>query len=472
MLVKNSFEYDARVTKEARTLVRAGHDVTVIALLVPGVTPTEELRPDGIRVARVHRMQFGIPTLNRVARRYAAFVETRRSRLLGEPVDVDRIREYGTIHVASTATPGDDTPSDGTRVLDVETHRSDPSGLRHIWGVSTTALLRSLARGMRYIFGGMKFLLGRAGQALKAVALNRAYVSAAIGTGADVYHSHDVNTLYVGTVCKRRTGAKLVYDSHELATGRNRMGFWWKAWASFWERRGIPHADAVIMASPGYARHVRDRYQIPQPSVILNGPERSDIHRNLDLRSTLSIPAETRILVYQGSVQENRGIEQVIDAMTDVEDATLIIIGYGSHRPRLERMVRSREWTDRVRFFGPVPNDQIVSYAASGDVGICCIVPSSASYIHSLPNKLFEYIMAGLPVVVSDFPEMGSVVRQTDVGEVCDPTDPADIATAITKIIDDPERSEQCRANTLAAAERYNWDVEGARLLDIYAAFT
>jgi glycosyltransferase involved in cell wall biosynthesis len=331
--------------------------------------------------------------------------------------------------------------------------------------------MRAGARAVRIALRAVRFVLAHQGRAAKAWAINRRLIRAALQTGgADVYHAPDLNTLYAATVCKRRTGAKLVYDSHELATGRNRMGFSWRAWASLWERRGIPQADAVIMASPGYARVAAERYGVPEPTVVLNVPDPYTPEAGWDLRKELDLPADRRVVVYQGSIQENRGIEQVIDAMAHVDGAVLVVIGYGYHRPALEALVRERGWGDRVRFFGPVPNDELLNYTASADLGVCCIVNSSPSYYHSLPNKLFEYLMAGVPVIASDFPAMGAVVRDYEVGEVCDPADPRSIAAAVRRILDDPERRARYRANTANAVRRYNWQAEQRRLLDVYDA--
>ena len=470
MLVKNSFEYDARVTKEARTLIEAGHQVTVVAIHVPHVTEQYERRDDGIEVIRVPRTQFGVDTLNRIARRYVGTVEYRRARLLNEPVDEEAIAELGTFHVASTATPGDAAPAEQSRSPEPEgsTPASPPGTLRRRWANLSTAVLRSFARVARFGFRVVKFLLGRQGRAAKAYAINQRFIRAAVGTHPEVVHAHDLNTLWAGTVVKRRTGAKLVYDSHELATARNRMGPWWRRWARYWERRGVPHADEIIMAAPGYADAARRLYGV-ESTVILNVPEiQVPVTGGWDLREELDLPRDRHVVVYQGSIQENRGIEQVIDAMEYVPDAVLVVIGYGYYRPMLERMVRERGWTDRVRFFGPVPNQDLINWTASADLGVCCIVGTSPSYFHSLPNKLFEYLMAGVPVIASDFPGMGGITRQADVGEVCDPQDPGSIASAVLRVLEDPQARERYERNAKAAVERYNWAVEAERLAGIY----
>jgi glycosyltransferase involved in cell wall biosynthesis len=463
MFVKNSFEYDARVTKEAKTLIAAGHDVTVVAIHVPKKTAQQETTPDGINVIRVSRLSFGLGTLNKFAARYAGSIETRHSRLTGEEVDSARAQELAQWLPASTATPGDEVAV----AVDEATPARSTSGLQRTWGKLTTPLLRSFAKLARFGFKSIRFLVGKQGRALKTLAINRRMIQIGLSEKADVYHSHDLNTLYVGAMCKKRNGGKLVYDSHELQTERNRMTKWWRRWAAWNEKRWLPYADAMIVASPSWIDINRDKYgKVPDIAAsVINTPALEEIARPADLRGELGIPADTPILLYQGSIQENRGIEPAIDAVTLLDDVVLVVIGYGYHRPTLEAEVRKRNLTERVKFFGPIPNDELLEWTAAADIGLCNIVNSSLSYYTSLPNKLFEYIIAGIAVIGSDSPEIGRIVAEEGVGEVADPIDPQDLARATKTILSDLDRY---RAATKAAALKYNWAIEEQKLLDVY----
>jgi glycosyltransferase involved in cell wall biosynthesis len=465
MFVKNSFEYDARVTKEARTLIGSGHDVTVVAIHVPNKTAEEETTPDGIHVVRVSRLSFGLGTMNRIAARYAGSIETRHARLTGTEVDAARAEDLGRWMTTSTATPGDEVP-----VAVQATPPGRSTTATRLWARITTPLLRSLARVARFGFKAVRFLVGHQGRALKTWAINRRMIAVGLATGADVYHSHDLNTLYIGATCKRKTGARLVYDSHELQTERNRMTKWWRRWAAWNERKWLPFADAMIVASPSWIEINREKYGlVPDPAVpVINTPELVTIDHPRDLRGELGIDPAAPILLYQGSIQENRGIEPAIDAVTLLPNAVLVIVGYGYHRRALEAEVRSRDLTARVKFFGPIPNEELLEWTAAADIGLCNIVNSSLSYYTSLPNKLFEYIIAGIAVIGSDSPEIGRVVREEGVGEVADPEDPEDLARAARTILADLDRY---RAATKAAARKYNWANEEKKLLGIYAGF-
>jgi len=184
-----------------------------------------------------------------------------------------------------------------------------------------------------------------------------------------------------------------------------------------------------------------------------------------DLRPDLGLAPGTPILLYQGSIQENRGIEPAIDAVELLDGVVLVIVGYGYYRNSLEDMVKKRGLADRVRFFGPIPNDELLHWTASADVGLCNIVNASLSYYTTLPNKLFEYMMSEVPILGSDSPGIGVVVDETGTGEIVDPVDPQSLATATEKILADPE---PYRAACRVASERYNWEVESRALLGVY----
>jgi len=468
MFVKNSFEYDARVDKEAVSLTEAGHEVTVVAIHVPGVTAERETTPEGVNVVRVSRLSFGMGTIQKVQRGMVTGIEERRSRLTGEEVQAERIDRYGRLLKASTATPGDDSARRYVPPERVEA--PEPSRLRRRWGAITTPILRIGYQFVRLMYRIVRPLFIWQTRGLRTWTINRRFIRAGLETGADVWHSHDLNTLYIGWKCKKkRPGTKLVYDSHELQTERNRMGKVARWWATWNEKRGLPHTDARIWTTDSRARYVVEKYGIPYPTILRNVPEIIEIEEGWDLRERLDIPADQRVLVYQGSIQENRGIEEAIEAVAShLEDCVLVVIGYGHHRPVLEEMVTERGLDDRVKFFGPIPNDELLFYTASADVGLCTIKGNSLSYRWSLPNKLFEYMMAGIPIVASDYEEMGRVVREEGVGTVCDPGDPESVAAAVRGIVEDPEAEKRFRAATRTAIQKYNWGVEEQVLLGLY----
>lgn len=435
MFVKNSLEYDERVRREAATLTEAGHDVVVLALLVPGVTPAIEYLGQ-VRVQRVAKPRLGF---EHVASLYA--------RLRGPD-------EIGDLVGPSTATPGSAGQRSGQTTLHPHASAGRPTR-------AAAALLRLLVAVARVV-------AGRPVRVLTDRLLDQRLVRQALHVDADVYHAHDLNTLRAAVQASRTRSATVVYDSHELHGDRNRANVLQRGWARRVERRLLREVDAVLVASPGYARVLRDRYGLEEPVVLRNVPRARSTPQPRDLRAELRLPADERIVLYQGSIQENRGIEQTIDALAELQDVTFVVVGYGHHRPAIQRHAALRGATDRVRFLGPFDYETLLSYTAGADIGMCCILPRSRSYELSLPNKLFEYVVCGVPIVGSNLAEIAAFIRGEEVGEVCDPTDPHSIAVAVNHLLGDPDRLRRARANALDAATRHVWDTEQRALVDLY----
>ena len=150
-----------------------------------------------------------------------------------------------------------------------------------------------------------------------------------------------------------------------------------------------------------------------------------------------------------------------------VNNTSGVVLGDGTALDSFLAKVRSGDW-QHIYFPGKVPLDELPSYTASADLGIVLIQDTSLSFRYSIPNKLFEYIHAGIPIIASDLPEIGRVIRETGTGEVCDFSDPYAIAAAIQRILSDPKYYSQLQQNTRKAANDYNWQNEGKKLLDEY----
>ena len=288
----------------------------------------------------------------------------------------------------------------------------------------------------------------------------------------DVIHAHDLDTLELGSQLKLELNIPLVYDSHEIATDRNHHNQAHKLRAEKKESHLISQADIVIMVSHGCAQFTADKYGIKLPTVIMNTPDYEPAKIQIrDLRSELNIPGSNVVLVHQGSLQKNRGVEQTIDAVREIPNITYVIIGYGQHRPFLENYVERTGLSEKVKFFGPVPADELVEWTASADIGICTIVGKTKSYLYSMPNKLFEYTMAGLPVVASNYPDMGAFVTENQMGLTCDPESSASIANAIKMLLDDNMLREKLANGAKIARTTFNWENEKKKLLEIYSKF-
>jgi glycosyltransferase involved in cell wall biosynthesis len=300
--------------------------------------------------------------------------------------------------------------------------------------------------------------------------IDRRMIKVALSQSPNVVHAHDLDTLAAGVKIAKQLSVPLVYDSHEMASGRNLASQSRMNKARKLEAKLIHNADSVIMAANGYAQRAEDLYGITNSTVLLNVPDVTELEVDgFDLRKRFEIPEVDLLLVHQGVLLPNRGVDQVIETVELCENVSLAIIGYGMHVPYLKNLVSQRGLENRVHFLGAVPAGDLVNWSASADVGICTIVGNSDSYRHSMPNKLFEYAMAGLPVIASNYEGMGTFVIENDCGITCDPISIPDLTAAIKTLQDSSELRSRLANNAKVASSKFNWQVEQEKLLAIYS---
>jgi glycosyltransferase involved in cell wall biosynthesis len=184
----------------------------------------------------------------------------------------------------------------------------------------------------------------------------------------------------------------------------------------------------------------------------------------------LSIPGDQKLLIYVGGITFNRGLEELILSLDELPDCYLVCMGYGNEqfKQHLLDLALKTGVEDRFSFFGPVPTDEVIHFAAGADLGVAPIANACVSYYYCSPNKLFEYMNAGLPVIASNFPELEKVVLGHGIGLTFDPSSPPAIARAARQILDDPGLANEMRRNALSASGKYNWENEALKLVGIY----
>lgn len=319
---------------------------------------------------------------------------------------------------------------------------------------------RALPRGY-----GLKFLRFAEG-------IWRTFV-AAYRENADVYDARDAYPLFVAHAVATLRGSAVVYDSDELATGRNwsvaSNPLW--SWAmrryeGFFARRSV-----VITSDYGRADAIEQLYGIPRPAVVLNVPNRMETIDPDERFRARALGDRRYVLLYQGVVIPNRGLPEMVAAMAQLPECRLAIVGYGSLLEQLRADVAASELAGAVEFFDPVPFQTLMRYTAAADIGVIPLIGSCRSYRTAAPNKLFEYMMASIPVVATDLPDMARVVRETKCGTlIAEPVTSDSIASAVRELIDGSEPlasvGERGRA---AALDRYNWERERYVLLDAFS---
>ncbi len=294
-----------------------------------------------------------------------------------------------------------------------------------------------------------------------------------LGTSARVYHSHDI---HVGPACwlaARLRRAKLVYDGHELWGEAYEPGF--RAWvmakaAAMVERLMVRTSEAVITTNSSRAEVLSTRYGRRDIAVLANVPPLTREVVPLDP----GYPRGKRVLLYQGWIAAERCFHETVQALAMVDDDIhLVILGFGwdSAREQIRGWADEAGVVDRVHFLPPRPWYELVATAAAATVGLVPIRGAPLNDQLGDTNKLHEYLMAGLPVIASDLPEIRRIANLSNppVAELFDPSAPTTIAEALRTLVDDPERltARRHQARRLAE-EQLNWEVEEPRLLTLY----
>ena len=285
---------------------------------------------------------------------------------------------------------------------------------------------------------------------------------------ADVWLANDWTALPIAARLAQEKGGFYGYDTHELATDEYAEKWAWRLcqrpFVRAIERKFIGQANVVSAVSAGIAGRLDELYSLPRPALVVRNTPNYEPCR---LRPT----GERIGVLYHGIIVAGRGLEAAIDSVADWRTKFELSIR-GPDNPQFMRLLRARiaarRLEARVRLLPAVPMMQLVREAAAYDIGFFALPPHSRHNKFALPNKFFEYIMAGLAVCVTEVPEMGRLVREYELGVTLPSLDPAVIASVINAL--DPETIDRYKRNALAAARELCWEQESERLLKAYGA--
>lgn len=284
-----------------------------------------------------------------------------------------------------------------------------------------------------------------------------------------VVHCHWLEALPVGWFYKEliSRGTALVYDAHELETEKYGVHNTLKRPVFKWiESRAIRSADLVLVVSPSIAAWYQQTYTSLNLAIVRNIPSRraaATPTAPVDFRQLYRIPDDAVIFLYQGRLSPARGIEPLLEVFSSLSNRYhIIFLGYGP----LEHLVRkSTHASGNTHLHPPVPPERLLDYTAAADVGLALIADACPSYFFCLPNKLFEYIIAGVPVVASDFPDMATIVRKYGCGWPSRP-DVKSVRETIIGITVEDLTSKKAAAQI--ASEILDWKTEALTLIDAY----
>ena len=442
LVLPTTAEFDSRTYRIASALAARGHTVTVLARLGPGLS-AEERHPAGYTIRRVPVTSIDglpFPGAVRAVRDLLRRVDARRGRGKGRPA---------TATATASAGPGgiDDAG---------ESAATPRSGVLRRFGAS---VIRRLA--------------------IQLTVRAQARASRAVCPPADLFHGMAYMGIPIALGLGRRQRAPVVYDARDIyldAGNLARLSGPMRWLVGRAERGWARRASRVITVNRPYAEVMAGRWRVDEPLIVMNCSYRYEppSPREHRFHDALGLDPTTRVVVYQGGFSRDRGIEQLIAAIADVPDATLVLLGYGSLQAELDRVAADPATGGRVRILPAVPPTELLDWIASADVVAMPIQPTTLNHRLTTPNKLFEALAAGVPVVASDLPGMAPIVRETGCGVLVDPTDPTAIAAALREVLATPpdEMTEWRARCSEAARETYNWERQMDVLLAEYGRLT
>ncbi len=276
-------------------------------------------------------------------------------------------------------------------------------------------------------------------------------------TKKDILFSNDLDTLLPNYLVSKIQGKELIFDSHELFSEIPELTHR-KFVKSVWQRLEkwiLPKLQKVITVSDSIKEHYENLYNIHVTVV-----------RNLPITQTtdqVSFPFSTKgktVIIYQGSVNIGRGLELMVETMKLLENHLLVIVGVGDITESLETKVLSSGLEDKVKFMGKILPKDLKHLTPNANIGISLEEDLGLNYRYALPNKVFDYIHAEIPVIVSNLPEMNKLVSSYQIGEIINNRTPEELAKVISEVAK-KDYSEALKS----AKKELNWSLEKTKLI-------
>ena len=283
----------------------------------------------------------------------------------------------------------------------------------------------------------------------------------------DILLSNDLDTLPANFIAAQVKCKPLVYDSHEYFTevpeliNRPQVKKVWE-WL---EKKMVPNIKHAFTVCNSIARIYEDKYGTPFRVV-----------RNLPVAGSFTPKSgkgenHQKIILYQGAVNIGRGLEQAILAMHYIENAKLIIAGGGDILTKLQNLVIKENLQNKVKFTGRLPLEELAKLTPQADLGLSIEEDLGLNYRFALPNKLFDYIQAQVPVLITNLPEMAAIVNQYHIGEITESLEPRHLAIKITDALNNSEKRKVWKSNLPVAAKELTWENEEKVIWEMFARF-
>jgi len=274
----------------------------------------------------------------------------------------------------------------------------------------------------------------------------------------DIIYANDLDTLTVGYLTGKILKKRIIFDSHELWLYGYRYqrssAFHRRLWRII-QKKLIGKVDAIITTTDMRASILSEQYNLPEINVVRNCPH----YKEFD--------DDAIILLYQGLIHKRRGIFTIVDAIEAVNNVALIFMGMGEDMDNLYDYINKKKLEDRIFIKDAVPPQELLKYTSSADIGLQLLQNTDINHYSTISNKIFEYIMAGLAIIASDFPEIRKIISGDELGFVVDPDNPNEIRSAIVKLVNNREDLEKCKKNARKYRHKYTWEQEEKKLLKI-----
>lgn len=287
---------------------------------------------------------------------------------------------------------------------------------------------------------------------------------------ADILVANDLDTLVANYYASTLKGSKLVHDSHEYYTGVPELEgrpFVKNIWKSI-ERHIFPKLKAIYTVNDSIAKLYKNEYAL-DIKVVRNFPVLVERDKGkLKTKKELGIPENKKVILYQGSVNVDRGLLEAIEAMQFVNDAVLLVVGDGDILEQVKARTLELKFEEKVVFRKKVPFEELWNYTSYADLGISLDKDTNINYKYSLPNKIFDFVHAGVPVLASDLVEIRKIFSVYEIGTLIQTHDSRQIAERINFMLSDPEKRKVWAEEAPRASQELCWQNEEKVLLDIF----
>lgn len=339
--------------------------------------------------------------------------------------------------------------------------------------VSNVGASRRLANRSRAFASAVSMHLAAGAKRRLRARFDRITTTNVVAWKPDLVHAHDANTLRVALNLNQQHGVPFVYDAHELWEERDSLVRGTREESD--DRKLLDNATAVaagiVTVSPSVASWMTDRYDLSvSPTLVRNVPPASGLpdRGRGRLRALAGLKGDESVVVYVGILGPNRGLGETVNALPLLEDNVhLVLLGYSedAYDKTLADLAQSIGVGARLHFVGSVAPNDVSQTIADADVSLVIIQATYLNDEFCLPNKLFESIRGGLPVLASNLPDIAELVNHYGVGRIIESSSPAEIAAAARALVDQPQ---SFRDACVTASRELTWEIEVSRLFALY----